>query len=478
MTTADESSVERLVLGAVAAQVAALHGDESVAIAFSGGLDSTVLLHAATRVLGARRCVALHVHHGLSPHADAWRSHCADVACRLGVVFDCRAVAIARTPQHSVEALARDARYAALEQMCAAHRVRMLWLGHHADDQAETVLLQLLRGAGLPGLAAMPLHRVLPNGLIHVRPLLSVLRASLDAYARQHALRWIEDESNADPRYARNAVRRHVTPTLAVHFPGYRDALARTARHAAAAQRLLEDLAMIDLRACTFASRRAAVVTLKRSDASVPVGPTLSRRALVELSDERAVNLLRFWMRKAGLATASAARVDEILRQLREAGDDAALRIEHNEHCLRLYRNRVWWERQDDGAASHDAMPPSAELRWSGQSVWRLPAWRGAIVFVLCDADDEQGVQRSVLECAPLTVRGRRGGERMRLRAGGPLRTLKNLFQEAAVPAWRRDVPLLFVGDMLLWVPGLGVDPNVAGRGRVRIEWRPDILLA
>lgn len=476
MTSADESSVERLVLGAVAAQATALHRGESVAIAFSGGIDSTVLLHAATRVLGARRCIALHVHHGLSPHADAWRSHCADVACRLDVVFDCRAVAIARTPQHSVEALARDARYAALEQMCAAHRVRVLWLGHHADDQAETVLLQLLRGAGLPGLAAMPPHRLLPNGLIHVRPLLSVLRASLDAYARQHALRWIDDESNADTRYARNAMRRHVTPTLAVHFPGYRDALARTARHAAAAQRLLEDLAMIDLRACMFASRRAAVV--KRSDAPVSAGPTLSRRALVELSHERAANLLRFWMRKAGLATASAARVDEILRQLHEAGDDAALRIEHDEHCLRLYRNRVWWERREDEVISHDAMPPSAELRWSGQSVWRLPAWRGSIVFVPCGADDEQGVQRSVLECAPLTVRGRRGGERMRLRAGGPLRTLKNLFQEAAVPAWRRDVPLLFVGDTLLWVAGLGVDPNVAGGGRMRIEWRPDILLA
>ncbi|WP_338862120.1 tRNA lysidine(34) synthetase TilS [Mycetohabitans rhizoxinica] len=476
MTSADESSVERLILGAVAAQATALHRDASVAIAFSGGIDSTVLLHAATRVLGARRCVALHVHHGLSPHADAWRSHCADVACRLDVAFDCRAVAITRTPQHSVEALARDARYAALEQMCAAHRVRVLWLGHHADDQAETVLLQLLRGAGLPGLAAMPLHRVLPNGLIHVRPLLPVLRASLDAYARQHTLRWIEDESNADLRYARNAVRRHVTPTLAVHFPGYRDALARTARHAAAAQRLLEDLAMIDLRACTFASRRAAA--MKRSDAPVPVGPMLSRCALVELSHERAVNLLRFWMREAGLVTASAARVEEILRQLREAGDDAALRIEHDEHCLRLYRNRVWWERQDDGAASHDAMPPSTELRWSGQSVWRLPAWRGSIVFMPCGANDEQGVQRSVLEGAPLTVRGRRGGERMRLRAGGPLRTLKNLFQEAAVPAWRRDVPLLFVGDALLWVPGLGVDPNVAGGGRVRIEWHPDILLA
>ncbi|KAG0191983.1 hypothetical protein DFQ28_010509 [Apophysomyces sp. BC1034] len=475
MTTADEASVERRVLDAVAAQAATLRGGESVSIAFSGGVDSTVLLHAATRVLGVRRCIALHVHHGLSPNADAWRAHCAEVARWLGVVFDSRAVEIARAPQRSIEALARDARYTALDQMCAAHRVRVLWLGHHADDQAETVLLQLLRGAGLPGLAAMASRRTLRDGLVHVRPLLPVLRATLDAYARQHALGWINDESNANSRYARNALRQYVTPPLAVHFPGYRDALARTARHAAAAQRLLDELAAIDLRACTFSSRRAAVA--KWPEGSAPAGVTLSRRALVALSHERAANLLRYWMRETGLAAASAARVDDILRQLHDAGDDAALRIEHDEHCLRLYRDRIGWERPDE-RGPHDAARPSTELRWSGQSVWRLPAWRGSIVFTPCGVDDDQGVQRSVLECAPLTVRARQGGERMRVRAGGPLRTLKNLFQEAAVPVWRRDVPLLFVGDTLLWVPGLGVDPNVAGGGRVRITWRPDWRVA
>lgn len=476
MTAVDESSVERLVVGAVAVQAAALTRGEPVAIALSGGIDSTVLLHAATRVLGACRCIALHVHHGLSPNADMWRMHCAEVARRLGVAFDARAVAVARAAQHSIEALAREARYAALEQMCAAHRVRVLWLGHHADDQAETVLLQLLRGAGLPGLAAMATSRTLPSGLVHARPLLPILRATLNAYARQHALEWIEDESNMDSRYARNALRQHVMPTLPVHFPGYRDALARTAQHAAAAQRLLDELAALDLHACTFGSRRGTVVKRLATGAAI-AGETLSRRALVALSRERAANLLRFWMCDTGLTVVSAARIDDILRQLHEASGNAALHIEHDGHCLRLYRDRVWWERSDE-CGQRDTVRASAELRWSGESVWRLPEWRGSIVFMPCDAGHEQGVQRSVLECAPLTVRARQGGERMRLRTGGPLRTLKNLFQEAAVPAWRRDVPLLFIGDTLLWVPGLGVDPNVAGGGRVRLKWQPDLLVA
>ncbi|WP_226806218.1 tRNA lysidine(34) synthetase TilS [Candidatus Vallotia cooleyia] len=464
----NKSSVKHLVIEAVAAQARALSCSETVAIAFSGGIDSTVLLHAAIRVLGTRRCVAFHVNHGMSPHAHAWRSHCANIANQLNITFDSRTVSIAHVPQKSVEALARDERYAALEKMCSVHHVRVLWFGHHADDQAETVLLQLLRGAGLPGLSAMPLHRLLPNGLLRVRPLLSVHQASLDAYARQCMLHWIDDESNGDMRYARNVVRRHVMPILAVHFPGYRETLARTTRHAATGQRLLEDLVTIDFRACIFSSQSADVVTL------VSTGPTLSRRALMELSYERAINLLRFWIRKSELAMTSTARINEILRQLRESGNDAVLRIKHDTHYLRLYRNKIWWERESSGSASYNVIRPSAELRWSGQPSWRLTAWQGSIFFVPCSSEDKQGVQRSVLELAPLTVRKRHGAERMRLRTGGPRRTLKNLFQEAAIPAWHRDVPLLFIGNTLLWVPRLGVDPNVAGCGHVKIEWHQD----
>ncbi|WP_225721675.1 tRNA lysidine(34) synthetase TilS [Candidatus Vallotiella sp. (ex Adelges kitamiensis)] len=475
MKSSSELAGSHLVFQSVAAQAEAVHCGESVAIAFSGGLDSTVLLHAAVLVLGARRCVGLHVHHGLNACANAWRSHCIDIASQLDIVFDCRAVKIADMPQQSIEALARDARYTALRQMCKAHRIRTLWLGHHADDQAETVLLQLLRGSGLPGLAAMPLKRLLHDGLVYVRPLLSVSQTSLEAYARQHELCWINDASNTDIRHMRNALRKHVMPKLAIYFPGYRDTLARTARHAATAQRLLQDFSINDLGACIYVSQPTA--TVKRFDASFPISQILSRRALLELSDERAINLLRFWMRKSGLATASSARIKEILRQLRDASNSTTLRIAYSKQYLCLYRDRIWWESQDDQIFIRKIIPLSTEFQWSGQSVWHLPVWQGSIVFVLSNINDERGVQCSVLESVPLTVRARLGGERMRLRVGGPLRTLKNLFQEAAIPTWQRHLPLLFTGDKLLWVPKLGIDPNVAGRGQVRIEWRPDIPL-
>ncbi|UDG83010.1 tRNA lysidine(34) synthetase TilS [Candidatus Vallotia lariciata] len=474
MKVSNELAADYLVLRAVASQATTVHCGESVGIAFSGGLDSTVLLHTAARVLGAHRCVGLHVNHGLNSCADAWRNHCIDIASQLDIVFDCRSVKITRMPQQSIEALARDARYTALRQMCEAHCIHTLWLGHHADDQAETVLLQLLRGSGLPGLAAMPLHRLLHKKLACVRPLLSVFRTSLEAYARQNALRWIDDKSNADIRYTRNVVRKYIIPTLAIYFPGYRDALARTARHAAAAQRLLQDLTIGDLSACMLVSQTDTIV--KRCYELVPIGQVLSRRSLIKLSYERAINVLRLWMRQSGLATASAARVNEMLRQLRNTSNNRALRITYNKHYLCLYRNQIWWESRDNGKPIEAIMPLRMELKWSGQSVWYLPIWRGSIIFVLSNADDEQGVQCSVLRSAPLIVRSRLGGERMRLHFGGPLRTLKNLFQEAEMPTWRRHTPLLFIGDKLLWVPTLGIDPNVAGRGKVRIEWRPDIL--
>lgn len=165
----------------------------------------------------------------------------------LGVRFASRQVDVVREGGESLEAAARDARYRALDALCDEQGASALWLAHHADDQAETVLLQLLRGAGVAGLAAMAPQRVDGASTPRVRPLLHLLRAQLEHYAHERDLRWIDDESNADTRYARNALRHDVLPALAVHFPGFRDALARTASHAASAQRLLDELARIDM---------------------------------------------------------------------------------------------------------------------------------------------------------------------------------------------------------------------------------------
>ncbi|MGN6669302.1 MAG: tRNA lysidine(34) synthetase TilS, partial [Trinickia sp.] len=406
----------------------------------------------------------------------------------------------------SVEAAAREARYRALDAMCERQGAAALWLAHHADDQAETVLLQLLRGAGVAGLAAMAPQRVDESSAVpRVRPFLSLLRAQLERYAHLRGLRWIEDESNADTRYARNALRHDVMPILATRFPGFRDALSRTARHAATAQRLLDDLAHIDLR------------TIARDE-----GAALSRKALTALDDARATNVMRVWIRSAALPTPSAARLADMLRQLREARGGHGLSVMHGGARLRMYRDKIYWEKraperalsretrdepatapstvslqslpQGDAEAAADPAVGEQEanraqcLVWNGQEVWHLPQWRGSLMF-LPAADDDMGpdtISAALLASAPLWARSRTGGERMQRMPGGAARTLKNLFQELGVPAWERDVPFIYVGDALLFVPRVGLNSGVEQTlplsrrraGRRRLEWRLDLLIA
>jgi tRNA(Ile)-lysidine synthase len=507
VNASSDPAADRIVLDAIDAALTLEPANTRIAVAFSGGLDSTVLLDAAVRVAGAARCVAFHIHHGLSPNADRWLAHCEEQAAALGVSFAAHRVDVRRDAGVSVEAAARDARYRALDALCDSEHVRRIWLAQHADDQAETVLMQLLRGAGLAGLAAMASgHRPRGAPVTRVRPFLHLLRAQLEDYARARALRWIDDESNADTRFARNALRHHVLPQLAVHFPGFRDALARTAAHAGAAQRLVDELARIDMQAA----------------ASDDGTQGLSRAALLELDDERALNLLRYWMRTLGLPAASTARLTDALRQLRDARDDHGLRVDHAGQTLRSYRGHIYWEAGDSSDPADETAlidRPVSELTWRGESVWRVPAWRGTFVFaeVAGDApsgDDEPAgapcaIPFALLMNQPLFARARGGGERMRCDTHGPSRTLKNLFQERGVPSWKRDVPLLYAGDLLLYVPTLGVNlatldawhadhPNDAPRASeaggvaagpsaafpvlarrwIRIDWREDLLIA
>jgi len=475
VTSDSETPAGRLVLEAVRAAVsdAGLAADSVLAVALSGGLDSTVLLDAAVRCFGAPRVVAFHVHHGLSPNADAWGAHCEAFAASLGVRFAARHVEVTRSGGESLEAAARDVRYRALDELCDAHGAAALLIAHHADDQAETVLLQLLRGAGVAGLAAMAPQRLDGANVPRLRPLLRLLRAQLEQYAHERDLSWIDDESNADTRYARNALRHDVLPVFAVHFPGFRDALARTASHAASAQRLLDELAILDMQTARGVEEGA-----------------LALDALLALDDERAVNLLRYWMRTLGLPAASTARIADMQRQLRHAAsarDGHALRVDHAGQCLRAYRNALFWEAGDSADApdldqgAAIVLRPS-ELHWQGDEVWRLPQWRGSFVFEPADSPVGDVVAEGLLRAAPLVSRSRAGGERMRLVADGPSRTLKNLFQERGVPAWKRDVPLLFIRDALLFVPFIGVNREVAPQTSHsplrRILWRPDLLLA
>lgn len=472
--------------------LAAFPAESRFLVAFSGGVDSVVLLHAAVACLGADRCIAAHINHGLSPDADAWQMRNAAFADTLGVSFASRRVRVHRGAGSSLEASARDARYQALAELYVEYGVDALLLGQHADDQAETVLLQLLRGAGLPGLAAMGAQTPDGYGMVRLRPLLACTRGEIDDYARHHALSWVEDTSNLDTRFARNALRHEVTPHLEHHFPGYREALGRVARHAADAQVLLEDLARLDLAMVGNPALPDMDALSASSDGAVVGAPyrVISRAAFTSLSEPRAANLLRYWMRELDLPAAPAARLDAALRQIRSAREGAAMRIDHAGHVLRVYRGLISWEL---GAKPihDDDLPVPHYLTWQGQSVWRLPEWRGTLVFAPVEPGSAAAIPAAIpaswLAGRPLAARAREGGERMRTGAAGRLRKLKNLFQEHSIPAWRRQSPLLFIGDTLLWVPGLGfnhdafVEAPIAHDAKgpwLAIDWIVDLTIA
>ncbi len=399
-----------------------------LALALSGGLDSMVLLHVllALRDVHPFALQAVHVHHGLSPHADDWVDFCTRQCAAQGVALDVHRVAVARDDGAGIEAAARRAR----QGVFAAVDADFLLTAHQQDDQAETLLLQLLRGAGPKGLAAMPeLQRQPAWRAAQLRPLLGTGRARLRDYAAAHGLEWIEDDSNVDVRYRRNALRQEVMPLLAAHFPENSATLARAAALQAEAAGLLDELACIDA---------AAAIADERLDCA----------ALARLTPARARNLLRHFIGRHGLSMPQARVLDEALRQLLAARHDA--RVQVNLRPWSLWRFR-------GGAYLVPPLPPPAPpVCWRGETALWVPA---AGVEVKMAPAMGAGLRRTALENGVVTLGVRAGGERIQLVPGGPHRSLKNLLQERAVPPWRRArLPLLWCDGRLAWAHGIGVD--------------------
>lgn len=400
-------------------------GDRLVA-ALSGGIDSVLLLHVLRALSGRKGFLlsALHVNHGISPHADRWQAFCEQLCGDWAVPLHVRRVVVEPCGGSGLEAAARGARYAAFAEMEAD----WLALAHQRDDQAETLLLNLLRGAGLAGAAAMPAVRDCPGrpGLRLIRPLLSASRADIERAARAAGLSWIDDESNADDRHARNFLRSRVVPLLRQRFAGCEAALARAASHFAEGEHLLNELARID--AGTVVREGRIVV---------------SRLALLE--DARAHNLLRFVLRSAGVLPPDSTTLHEIVRQLCSAAADRQLRFPLGNACLHRYRGEAW-------------LIPHAEagrdMEWQGESRLR---WGGRMLRF--EAVTGTGISRDKLGRAAVRITARRGGERLQPDRQRPRRALKKLLQEHAVPPWERErLPLLWCGPDLVWVPGIGID--------------------
>jgi len=425
-------------------------GGARIVVGLSGGLDSVVLLHCLVDLAPKLDFTlgALHVHHGLSPNADLWARFCADLCARLGVPFAQANVAVERASGLGLEAAARQARYAVFRQQQAD----AVALAHHRDDQAETLLLQLLRGAGVRGMSAMPAVRTLEpaGGLRLVRPLLQVSRASIHAYARGRGLSWIEDESNADARFDRNFLRTRILPELAARYPGVSDTLGRAADNLADAAQLMDELAGSDARGAVSRD-------------------SLRLSSLACASPARARNLLRWFLERQGFLPASRDQLEEGLRQALAARDDARLQVKLGSARLRRHRGRLYLE-------SAGREPGRRwRLAWRGERELALPAGLGSIRF---DPSVGTGLSMERLRAGEAVVRARAGGERIRLAPNRPSRTLKNLLRESGVPEWQRNrLPLLFVGDALVWVPGVGEDCRfaaAAGEAGVLPRWDRD----
>lgn len=299
----------------------------SLTVAFSGGVDSTVLLVAA-KSFAAKRNLSLsacYIHHGLSENATAWQRHCADICERLNIDFEAKSVEVATTPRESTEAIARTARYTALVEHCRQRQSALL-LGQHQDDQLETVLLQLKRGAGPQGLAAMPQIQV-RNGVVMLRPMLGISRKQIEQSARDLALPWVEDESNADTAYDRNFLRKQIIPLLQSRWPSISETASRSASLCADQQELV---------------KQAAAEKLEQ----VRKGPgQLDGEKLTALPEIWQRAILRQWFAQHETLPPSRAQLEQILLQL-TGKSDAQPQIEIEDVVLRRFQNDLYWTRK------------------------------------------------------------------------------------------------------------------------------------
>lgn len=456
--------------------------DMRLCLSYSGGLDSTVLLHAARRLCleGAPwRLRAIHIDHGLQTSSAQWARHCADTASSLGVEFLQIRVQVAPEAPEGLEAAARRARYDALR--VALRPQELLLTAHHADDQLETMLLALLRGAGLRGLSAMPVLQPFGGGWL-LRPLLAFTRADLERWAKREHLQWIRDPSNEQISHDRNYLRHRIAPVLRERWPAGARSAARSAAHLAEAQAMLDELAAADL-------------------AAVSEGPCLNVEALRTYPAARRRQMLRYWLREAGVRAPSARKLAALEHDMLGAGSDRVPCVQLEGAQVRRYRGLLYCLRSLPAEPGHPvgaggSVPaPRDTLEWHIEQALELPEGLGRMRMQVLDptgirSEDERsaaasgqalgetgdppGIALSRLK-SPLQVRFRQGGESLRPAGQAHRRKLKKLLQSAGVlPWWRERLPLVYSEGRLLAVGDLWIEQEFAarqGEPAARIVW-------
>lgn len=398
-------------------------------VALSGGLDSHVLLHllASCSLLKTQGILlqAVHVNHHLSPHSQIWEQHCVAVCAALNITCVVLPVDATAAPGESPEAAARAARYAAFSKQILSGEC--IVTAHHQDDQAETLLLQLFRGAGTKGLSAMPTFTRLGQGYLF-RPLLGITRNRLHAYAQLHGLQWIEDESNVNARFDRNYLRHHLMPLLSQRWPSISTTLSRSAQHCAQTESLLAELLQEELRRLSGSA----------------VG-TLSRNKLSLLPVERQYAILRMWLQSSAKLLPTAKQLQHIQRDIVASRYDAMPQVGWSENVVKRYRDDIYvLPRAPDNIDGEHFI-------WNLQESLLLSPNFGRLTW---QYQQGCGIQQRIRDQA-ITVRFRQGGEHCRPVGRRGSRSLKKLFQEWCVPPWQRDkIPLLYLGNELVAVVG------------------------
>ncbi len=419
----------------------------TVNIAFSGGIDSSVLLHAASALRHRYRVLlrALHVNHRWSTQSDAWQLHC-ESACRtLDVDFLTTRFADSLTDELPSETLARTKRLQWFAEVVDSRTP--LLTAHHLDDQAETLLLRLLRGSGTKGLGGMLVDRNVGKLRI-LRPFLQLSRADLEMWAKNYSLQTINDPGNSDSRFERNFLRHEILPRLVSRWGGVQGTLSRAAGSFQATQGLLDEVGHEDLKAC----RRSTDQCL------LGVYGMLSISALDNLSQARKLNLLRYWIRLFSLETASENGLSEFLRQLRNGASECAPVLRVGQCRLRRYRNSLF------------LLPgsPIDQEKHSTRRAWNASPTeiKGADIGIEGKITNGMGLKLSCLKGNLLELRWQKGNARLRPTANGRHRRVKQLFQESGIPPWERSrLPLVYYANQLACVPGVAIEHSLSASG-------------
>ncbi len=428
-------------------------------VAYSGGIDSQVLLHALVKGAGLSKMVngrpdtfirAIHIHHGLQSHADGWAEFSAAQAKALNVPLHIQHVNAKAAKGQSPEAAAREARYAAFSTLL--NESEILLTAHNQNDQAETVLLQLLRGAGVKGLSAMPSQTEFSKGLL-IRPLLQVSRADITKYAIENKLSWIEDPSNENTQFDRNFLRQKVFPLLSERWPSCTQTLARSAQHCAEASSLIDEVAEQDLGGkvsdlCLTHSLKGGPQGADPSNSAVVNNrlreihrSPLSISILAHLSQARAREVLRYWLAEQGIALPSTVQLEVLFKDLIEAAEDKNPLVQWPGVELRRFKGAIY------AMQPLEPFDSTQELNWDGQSSLVLPGTLGIL-----KPDDPRllPIQSALSKASSIKICFRQGGEKMRLPGRQGTHELKKLFQEWQVLPWLRDrIPLIYIDEEL-----------------------------